>query len=310
MQRSEQKCAPRDVAPPSPGAPLVVSTNHALRKATPGAPAEGNISRDKMSANGQFLPQDVALSIQPALPGAARRRNRANGKTRVSHVKTGRGPRPGWTPRDSGVNTDTIYWLMTSWYHHVVVLLINGWAAPQRNGSRLSYMIYAPISWSADAMAPNSVRKSAATMSYHVTHISVTVVPFVIWPRHYSGITFAFSPSLTRMSLHRSSQCLINEHSLFAHVTYRQTINVSNRLTICLLIIWPWLVPEFQHTLCHSNWPIPVRNSWWPFLYLIRLWHEVKPPSSYPLIRPSLVRVLACCLLCFKPLSEPRLLYS
>ena len=66
----------------------------------------------------------------------------------VSHVKAGRGPRPGLTPGDSDVNTDAISWLMTSWYHHVAVLLINDWAAPQRNDSRLSYMIYASISWS------------------------------------------------------------------------------------------------------------------------------------------------------------------
>ena len=43
--------APWDVAPPSPGPPLVVSTNHPLREAAPGAPAEGDISREKMIAN-------------------------------------------------------------------------------------------------------------------------------------------------------------------------------------------------------------------------------------------------------------------
>ena len=74
--------APRDVAPPSLGPPLVVNTNHPLREAAPGAPAEGDISREKMSANGQFLPQDVASGIQTALPGAAQRRNRANDKAR------------------------------------------------------------------------------------------------------------------------------------------------------------------------------------------------------------------------------------
>ena len=66
----------------------------------------------------------------------------------VSHVKAGRGPQPGLSPGDYGVNTVTIYWLMTSWYHHIVVLLINDWAAPQCSGSRLSYIIYASIRWS------------------------------------------------------------------------------------------------------------------------------------------------------------------
>ena len=63
-----------------------------------------------------------------------------------------------------------------------------------------------------DALTPNSVRQSAATMwnvSYHVTHISVTVVPFVIWSHHYSGITFAFSPCLTPLCIELSLPPLI-----------------------------------------------------------------------------------------------------
>ena len=102
----------------------------------------------KATSRGRKLVQMASfsrkMSHSASPPGGKIAQMARHGVTRKSWQR----PRPGWTPRDSGVNTDTIYWLMTSWYHHVVVLLINNWTAPQRNGSRLSYIIYASIRWS------------------------------------------------------------------------------------------------------------------------------------------------------------------
>ena len=110
--------------------------------------------RLKATSRGRKWAQMASFSRKMSLSAFSRRCQALPGgetaqmEDTVSHVKAGRGPRPGWTPCDSSVNTDTIYWLMTSWYHHVVVLLINDWAAPQRNGSPLSYIIYESIRWS------------------------------------------------------------------------------------------------------------------------------------------------------------------
>ena len=79
MHRSEQKCAisalngaPRDVAPPSPaGSSLlvqVVSTNHPLREAASGAPAEGECQFNMIDP---WLPNRAHMPSWPSTSGSA-----------------------------------------------------------------------------------------------------------------------------------------------------------------------------------------------------------------------------------------------
>ena len=194
---------------PSPGSPLVVS------RITPSA-RRRLAHRLKATSRGRKWAQMTSFSRKMSPPAFSRRCQAPPGGKTAQMTRHGV-TREGWQGATARMTTSR---LRCKHRHH---LLAGDTLISSRCGAADKWLSCTTTWWQSvviyytcvnqvvsDDLAPNSVRQSAATMwdiSYHVTQIS-----------------------LTRMSIHRSSQCLINGHLILFYVTYRQMINVSDNV--------------------------------------------------------------------------------
>ena len=179
--------APRDVAPPSPGPPLVVSTTPSARRRL--------VHRLKATSRGRKWAQIASFSRKMSPPAFSRRCQAPPGGETAQMTRHGV-TREGWQGATARMTTSRLR------CKHRYHLLAGDTLISSRCGAADKRMSCTTTWWQSvviyytcvnqvvsDDMAPNSVRQSAATMwdvSYHVTQIS-----------------------LTRMSIHRSMLLLL-----------------------------------------------------------------------------------------------------